>query len=187
MACHPGREPEFRDSIMRALDYAGALGCPRLHVMAGMVPPGVAQGTLTGLYAINLAWAAERAIAQGVKCCIEPINQRDMPGYALTGIANGIQVIEAVGPDRLGLQFDLYHTQITEGDLVPRARAALPYIAHMQVADTPGRNEPGTGEVNWPFVFAQLDAMGYRGWIGCEYRPAGETLAGLSWFAPYKD
>jgi hydroxypyruvate isomerase len=187
MACHPGREPEFRDSIMRALDYAGALGCPRLHVMAGMVPPGVAQGTLTSLYAINLAWAAERAIAQGVKCCIEPINQRDMPGYALTGIANGIQVIEAVGPDRLGLQFDLYHTQITEGDLVPRARAALPYIAHMQVADTPGRNEPGTGEVNWPFVFAQLDAMGYRGWIGCEYRPAGETLAGLSWFAPYKD
>jgi hydroxypyruvate isomerase len=187
MACHPGREPEFRDSIMRALDYAGALGCPRLHVMAGMVPPGVAQGTLTSLYAINLAWASERAIAQGVKCCIEPINQRDMPGYALTGIANGIQVIEAVGPDRLGLQFDLYHTQITEGDLVPRARAALPYIAHMQVADTPGRNEPGTGEVNWPFVFAQLDAMGYRGWIGCEYRPAGETLAGLSWFAPYKD
>jgi hydroxypyruvate isomerase len=187
MACHPGREPEFRDSIMRALDYAGALGCPRLHVMAGMVPPGVAQGTLTSLYAINLAWASERAIAQGVKCCIEPINQRDMPGYALTGIANGIQVIEAVGPERLGLQFDLYHTQITEGDLVPRARAALPYIAHMQVADTPGRNEPGTGEVNWPFVFAQLDAMGYRGWIGCEYRPAGETLAGLSWFAPYKD
>jgi hydroxypyruvate isomerase len=110
-----------------------------------------------------------------------------MPGYALTGIANGIQVIEAVGPDRLGLQFDLYHTQITEGDLVPRARAALPYIAHMQVADTPGRNEPGTGEVNWPFVFAQFDEMGYRGWIGCEYRPAGETLAGLSWFAPYKD
>jgi hydroxypyruvate isomerase len=187
MACHPGREQEFRDSIMRALDYAGALGCPRLHVMAGMVPPGVAQGTLTSLYAINRAWAAERAIAQGVKCCIEPINQRDMPGYALTGIANGIQVIEAVGPDRLGLQFDLYHTQITEGDLVPRARAALPYIAHMQVADTPGRNEPGTGEVNWPFVFAQLDEMGYRGWIGCEYRPAGETLAGLSWFAPYKD
>ena len=187
MAAIPGREQEFRDSIMRALDYAGALGCPRLHVMAGMLPPGVAQGTLTSLYAINLAWAAERAMAQGVKCCIEPINQRDMPGYALTGIANAIQVIEAVGPERLGLQFDLYHTQITEGDLVPRARAALPYIAHMQVADTPGRNEPGTGEVNWPFVFAQLDEMGYRGWIGCEYRPAGETLAGLSWFAPYKD
>ena len=186
MACHPGREQEFRDGIMRALDYAGELGCPRLHVMAGMVPAGVAQGTLTALYSINLAWAAERAIAQGVKCVIEPINQRDMPGYALTGIANGIAVIEAVGPERLGLQFDLYHTQITEGDLVPRARAALPYIAHIQVADTPGRHEPGTGEVNWPFVFAALDEMGYRGWIGCEYRPKGETLAGLDWFAPYK-
>ena len=182
----PGRRQEFRDGIMRALDYAGALGCPRLHVMAGMMPPGVAQGTLAGTYAINLAWAAERAIAQGVTCVIEPINQRDMPGYALTGTANAVAVIEAVGRDRLGLQFDLYHTQITEGDLVPRARALLPWIAHMQVADTPGRNEPGTGEVNWPFVFGEIDKMGFEGWIGCEYRPKGETVAGLGWFAPYK-
>ena len=182
----PGRQQEFRDGIMQALDYAGALGCPRLHVMAGMVPTGVSQGTLTCLYAINLAWAAERAIAQGVTCVIEPINQRDMPGYALTGTANAVAAIEAVGRDRLGLQFDLYHTQITEGDLVPRARALLPYIAHMQVADTPGRNEPGTGEVNWPFVFAEIDAMDFTGWIGCEYRPKGETVAGLGWFAPYK-
>ena len=186
LACIPGRGQEFRDGIMKALDYAAALECPRLHVMAGMMPAGVAQGTVTCLYAINLAWAAEKAIAQGVTCVIEPINQRDMPGYALTGTANAVAVIEAVGPERLGLQFDLYHTQITEGDLVPRARALLPHIAHMQVADTPGRHEPGTGEVNWPFVFGQLDAMGYRGWIGCEYRPAADTLAGLGWYAPYK-
>jgi hydroxypyruvate isomerase len=186
LAALPGRQQEFRDGIRKALDYAGALGCARLHVMAGIVPPGVAQGTLTALYAINLAWAAEQAIAQGVKCVIEPINQRDMPGYALTGTANAVQVIEAVGPDRLGLQFDLYHTQITEGDLVPRMQALLPYIAHMQVADTPGRNEPGTGEINWPFVFDAIDAAGYRGWIGCEYRPKGETLAGLGWLAPYR-
>ncbi|RVT95437.1 hydroxypyruvate isomerase family protein [Rhodovarius crocodyli] len=182
----PGRQQEFRDGILKALDYAGELGCPRIHVMAGMVPPGVSQGTLTCLYAINLAWATEKAIAQGVKCVIEPINQRDMPGYALTGVANGIAAIEAVGPDRLGLQFDLYHTQITEGDLVPRMKAALPYIAHMQVADTPGRNEPGTGEVNWDFVFREIDAAGYRGWIGCEYRPKGETNAGLGWFQPWR-
>ena len=182
----PGRQQEFRDGILRALDYAGTLGCPRLHVMAGMTPAGVAPGTLNGLYAVNLAWAAERAMAQGVTCVIEPINQRDMPGYALTGTANAVAVIEAVGRDRLGLQFDLYHTQITEGDLVPRARALLPWIKHMQVADTPGRHEPGTGEVNWPFVFAQIDEMGFDGWIGCEYRPAGDTLAGLGWFAPYK-
>jgi hydroxypyruvate isomerase len=186
MAALPGRQQEFRDGILKALDYAGELGCPRIHVMAGMVPAGVNQGTLTCLYAINLAWAAEKAIAQGVKCVIEPINQRDMPGYALTGVANGIAAIEAVGPDRLGLQFDLYHTQITEGDLVPRMKAALPYIAHMQVADTPGRNEPGTGEVNWDFVFKEIDAAGYRGWIGCEYRPKGETNAGLGWFQPWR-
>ncbi len=186
MACLPGRALEFRDSIMKALDYAAALGCPRLHVMAGMSPAGVAPATMTGLYAINLAWAAERAIAQGVTCVIEPINQRDMPGYSLTGTANAVAVIEAVGPERLGLQFDLYHTQITEGDLVPRMQALLPYIAHMQVADTPGRHEPGTGEVNWPFVFKAIDDGGYRGWIGCEYRPAGDTVAGLGWFQPYK-
>ncbi|NCY26831.1 MAG: hydroxypyruvate isomerase [Alphaproteobacteria bacterium] len=186
MACIPGRGQEFRDSIMKALDYAGVLGCPRLHVMAGMSPAGVAPATMTGLYAINLAWAAERAIAQGVTCVIEPINQRDMPGYSLTGTANAVAVIEAVGPERLGLQFDLYHTQITEGDLVPRMQALLPYIAHMQVADTPGRHEPGTGEVNWPFVFKAIDDGGYRGWIGCEYRPAGDTVAGLGWFQPYK-
>ena len=132
------------------------------------------------------AGSAARAIAQGVTCVIEPINQRDMPGYSLTGTANAVAVIEAVGPERLGLQFDLYHTQITEGDLVPRMQALLPYIAHMQVADTPGRHEPGTGEVNWPFVFKAIDDAGYRGWIGCEYRPAGDTVAGLGWFQPYK-
>ncbi|MCX7932519.1 MAG: hydroxypyruvate isomerase family protein [Rhodovarius sp.] len=186
LACHPGRQQEFRDGILRALDYAGELRCPRLHVMAGIMPPGVAPATLSAVYAINLAWAAERAIAEGVTCVIEPINQRDMPGYALTGTAAAVQVIEAVGRDRLGLQLDLYHTQISEGDLVPRARALLPYIAHMQVADTPGRHEPGTGEVNWPFVFAEIDAMGYQGWIGCEYRPKAGTLEGLSWFAPYR-
>lgn len=183
-AALPGRQQEFRDGILKALDYAAELGCPRLHVMAGMTP--AAAGTPGPLYAINLAWAAERAVAAGVKCVIEPINQRDMPGYALTGTARAIAVIEAVGADRLGLQFDLYHTQITEGDLVPRARAVLPHIAHMQVADTPGRHEPGTGEVNWPFVFGEIDAMGFTGWIGCEYRPKGDTLAGLDWFAPYK-
>jgi len=186
MAALPGREAEFDDGIARALDYAGALGCARLHVMAGIAPAGVPPGTLTATYAINLARAAERAIAQGVKCVIEPINQRDMPGYSLTGTANAAAVIEAVGPERLGLQFDLYHCQVTEGDLVPRMRALLPLISHMQVADTPGRHEPGTGEVNWPFVFAAIDEAGYRGWIGCEYRPQGETEAGLGWLAPYR-
>jgi hydroxypyruvate isomerase len=187
IAALPGREQEFRDGVRRALDYAAVLSCRRLHLMAGIMPPGAKQGTLTCLYAINLAWAAEECAKVGVKPVIEPINQRDMPGYALTGIAHAVQVIEAVGPDRLGLQFDLYHTQVTEGDLVKRLEAVLPYVAHIQCADTPGRNEPGTGEIAYPFVFRRIDEMGYRGWIGCEYRPAGETTAGLSWFAPYKD
>ncbi|WP_426957197.1 2-oxo-tetronate isomerase [Muricoccus radiodurans] len=182
----PGRQAEFRDAIDRALDYAAALGCPRLHVMAGLAPDGVSRDTLTATYATNLAWAAERAAPLGVKPVIEPINHRDIPRFFLNTTAQAAAIIESVGPERLGLQFDLYHTQVTEGDVVRRFEALLPFIAHAQVADTPGRNEPGTGEVNWPFVFRRLDAMGYRGWIGCEYRPAGETEAGLGWYAPYR-
>ena len=182
----PGREGDFRDGIARALDYAGALGCPRLHVMAGNAPEGTSRDALAARYAANLDWAAGQLAPHGVKPVIEPINGRDMPAFFLRTTAQAVAVIEAVGPDRLGLQYDLYHTQITEGDLVKRAERLLPYIAHMQVADVPARNEPGTGEVAWPFVFDRLDVMGYRGWIGCEYRPAGNTEAGLSWFAPYR-
>ena len=182
----PGRESEFRDGIARALDYAGALGCPRLHVMAGNAPAGLSRDALAARYAANLDWAAGQLTPAGIKAVIEPINARDMPAFFLRTTAQAVAVIEAVGPDRLGLQFDLYHTQITEGDLTKRAEALLPLIAHMQVADVPGRNEPGTGEVHWPFVFDRLDAIGYRGWIGCEYRPAGITEDGLSWFAPYR-
>jgi hydroxypyruvate isomerase len=186
IASLPGRQAEFRDAIALGLDYAGALGCPRLHVMAGLVPEGAARDTLTATYATNLAWAAERCAPAGVKPVIEPINHRDIPGFFLNTTVQAAAIIHAIGPERLGLQFDLYHTQITEGDVTRRFEALLPLIAHAQVADTPGRHEPGTGEVNWPFVFGRLDAMGYRGWIGCEYRPAGNTEQGLGWFAPYK-
>ncbi|HEY8610080.1 MAG TPA: 2-oxo-tetronate isomerase [Roseomonas sp.] len=186
LAALPGREAEFRDAIARALDYAGTLGCPRLHVMAGLAPQGVARDTLLATYAANLAWAAERCAAQRVKPLIEPINHHDIPGYVLNTTTQAAAIIEAIGPERLGLQFDLYHTQVTEGDVTRRFEALLPLIAHAQVADTPGRHEPGTGEVNWPFVFDRIDAMGYRGWIGCEYRPAGATEQGLGWFAPYR-
>jgi hydroxypyruvate isomerase len=185
-AALPGRQAEFRDGIARALDYAAALECPRLHVMAGLAPAGVPHDTLTATYAANLAWAAEACAKLGVKPVIEPINHRDIPGFFLNTTDQAAAIIQAIGPDRIGMQFDLYHCQITEGDIVKRVEKHLPLIAHMQVADNPGRNEPGTGEVNWPFVFARIDALGFRGWIGCEYRPAGETLAGLGWFAPYK-
>jgi len=187
LAALPGRQAEFRDALSKALDYAQALSCPRLHIMAGLAPAGVARTTLLATYAANLAHAAEACGPLGIKPIIEPINHRDIPGYILNTTTEAAEIIAAIGPERLGLQFDLYHCQITEGDLVPRFERLLPFIAHAQVADTPGRHEPGTGEVNWPFVFARLDALGYRGWIGCEYRPAGATLDGLGWFAPYRE
>ena len=186
MAALPGRQGEFRDAIRIALDYAAALECPRLHVMAGLAPAGVARDTLTATYGANLAWAADECAKIGVKPVIEPINHRDIPGFFLNTTDQAAAIIAAVGPERLGMQFDLYHCQITEGDIVKRVEKHLPLIAHMQVADNPGRNEPGTGEVNWPFVFDAIDGLGFRGWIGCEYRPRGETLAGLGWFAPYR-
>ena len=187
MAAIPGKQAAFRDSIKLALEYATTLACPRLHLMAGLKPEGVAHDTLTAVYGANLAYAAEECAKAGVKPIIEPINHRDIPGFFLNTTDQAAAIIAAVGPEKLGMQFDLYHCQITEGDVVKRVEKHLPLIAHMQVADTPGRHEPGTGEVNWPFVFKTIDALGFRGWIGCEYRPAGDTLAGLSWFAPYKD
>ncbi|HEY4251137.1 MAG TPA: 2-oxo-tetronate isomerase [Roseomonas sp.] len=186
IAALPGRQAEFRDAIRKGLDYAAALSCPRLHVMAGLAPAGAAHDTLTATYGANLAWAAEEAAKLGVKPVIEPINHRDIPGFFLNTTDQAAAIINAVGPDLVGMQFDLYHCQITEGDIVKRVEKHLPLIAHMQVADNPGRNEPGTGEVNWPFVFKTIDGLGFRGWIGCEYRPAGETVAGLGWYAPYK-
>ncbi|PZW48696.1 hydroxypyruvate isomerase [Humitalea rosea] len=185
-ACIPGRREEFRESVKKALEYATALSCPRLHLMAGLAPAGVAHDTLTGTYVANLDWAADLCAAAGVKPVIEPINHRDIPGLFLNTMDQGAAVIAAVGPERLGLQFDLYHCQVTEGDIVKRVEKHLPIIAHMQVADVPARNEPGTGEVNWGFVFRRIDELGFRGWIGCEYRPAGETVAGLGWFAPWR-
>ena len=186
-AALPGRGAEFRDAVKRALEYSTALSCPLLHVMAGLAPAGMGRDRMLATYAVNLAWAAEECAKAGVKPIIEPINHRDIPGFFLNTTAQAAEVIEALGgPERVGLQFDLYHCQITEGDLVPHAERLRPLVAHMQVADTPGRHEPGTGEVNWPFVFRRLDEIGYDCWIGCEYRPAGGTEDGLGWFAPYR-
>ena len=184
LAALPGRQAEFRDGIQRALDYAVALDCPLVHVMAG-IPHGVAHVTAAALYAANLAWAGERALAAGKRIVIEPINHRDMPGFHLNTVEQGAAVVDAIGVDRLGLQFDIYHCQVTQGDVTKRMEALMPVIAHMQIADVPARNEPGTGEIGWDFVFHRIDALGYQGWVGCEYRPAGETVAGLAWRQRY--
>jgi hydroxypyruvate isomerase len=177
----PGRQSEFHEAVKRALDYAAELECRHVHCMAGIPGPDVAPGTAAALFAANLAWATERASPAGVKLVIEPINHRDMPGYFLNTQAQGAAVIEAIGRDRLGLQFDLYHVQITEGDISKRMEKHMPIISHMQIADVPARNEPGTGEIGWAYLFRRMDELGYTGWVGCEYRPAGDTVAGLGW------
>jgi hydroxypyruvate isomerase len=180
LASLPGRQQEFRDGIHKALEYATVLDCPIVHVMAG-IPTGVAPVTAAALYAANLAWAAEQAVGAGKKLVIEPINHRDMPGYYLNTVEQGAAIVEAIGRDRLGLQFDIYHCQVTQGDVTKRLETLFPVVAHIQIADVPARNEPGTGEIGWDYVFKRIDALGYAGWVGCEYRPAGDTVAGLAW------
>ena len=185
MACLPGRQAEFREGVKKALDYAAALDCRLVHCMAGLMPAGLSMTTATAIYAANLAWATEQAKAAGVKVAIEPINHRDMPGYFLNTQAQGAAIVDAIGRDRLGLQFDVYHVQVTEGDITRRMEQFMPVIVHMQVADVPARNEPGTGEIGWQYVFRRMDELGYQGWVGCEYRPVGDTAAGLDWRGPF--
>jgi hydroxypyruvate isomerase len=181
IASLPGRQGEFREGVKRALDYAAALDCRLVHCMAGIVPADVSPTTAAAVYAANLAWAAEQASPAGVKLVIEPINHRDMPGYYLHTQAQGAAIVDAIGRERLGLQFDVYHVQVTQGDITKRMEQFMPVIAHVQIADVPARNEPGTGEIGWRYVFRRMDELGYQGWVGCEYRPAGETVAGLGW------
>ncbi len=185
MAILPGREAEFRAGVAKAIDYCTHLGCPQLHCMAGLVPAGVTPAALRDTYIANVSYAAAETAKAGLKLLIEPINPRDIPGYYLNTSQQAIEIIDAVGAGNLLLQYDIYHMQIVEGDLAPTMERLLPRIGHMQLADTPGRHEPGTGEINYPFLFGHADRIGYQGWIGCEYRPAGDTVAGLTWLKPY--
>src|SRR5438067_737737 len=185
MACLPGRVAAFRDGVSQALDYAVALDCKLVHVMAGVPPADLPYDTALALYAANLAWAGERALSVGVKLVIEPLNPRDAPGYLLRTQEQGAAIVTAIGRDRLGLQFDLYHCQTAQGDVTTRLAALMPVIDHMQLADVPGRHEPGTGEIGWEFVFRRIDELGYAGWIGCEYQPQAGTVEGLAWRRRY--
>jgi hydroxypyruvate isomerase len=184
-ACLPDRADMFRDSLDQALDYAVALDCKLVHVMGGVPPAGLAYETALAHYAVSLAWAGERARAAGVKLVIEPLNPRDAPGYILRTQEQGAAIVAAIGRDRLGLQFDVYHCQTAQGDVTTRLAALLPFIDHMQFADVPGRHEPGTGEIGWEFVFRRIDELGYAGWLGAEYAPLGDTVEGLGWRRRY--
>jgi hydroxypyruvate isomerase len=184
-ACLPGRDGDFRDSLDQALDYATALDCKLVHVMAGVPPADLPRDTALALYAANLAWAGERALSAGVRLVIEPLNPRDAPGYLLCTQEQGAAIVNAIGRDRIGLQFDIYHCQTAQGDVTTRLEKLLPVVAHMQFADVPGRHEPGTGEIGWEFVFRRVDELGYAGWVCAEYTPAGDTVAGLTWRQRY--
>lgn len=181
LACVPGREADFARAVEETADYAAALGVTRVNVLSGRVPGGVVRESAMATLVHNLRHAADRLAPLGVTVMVEPCNGRDVPRYLVQRTSHAIEAIDAAGRDNLAVQFDFYHRQIVEGDLIEGFRAALPRIAHVQFADTPGRHEPGTGEINYPAVFAAIDASGYAGWVGAEYRPSGTTADSLGW------
>jgi hydroxypyruvate isomerase len=192
LACLPGREAEFRAGFAKALEYAHALNCPRIHVMAGLAPAGMGRAALQATYEANLAWAAEQALSDGRDVLIEPINQRDIPGFFLNRQDEAHRIVQAVSAPNLKVQFDLYHCQIVEGDVATKIRHYLPSgrVGHIQVAGVPERHEPNIGELNYDYLFTVIDEVtktsGWDGWVGCEYRPkrgavADGTSQGLGW------
>ena len=182
----PGREAEFHAGITRALEYVAAGGCRKVHVMAGLLPPGVARDRHLEKYVSNLAHAANLMAEVGVTVMIEPINTRvDVPGYLLDSTQLAVECIRAANCPNIKLQYDVYHMQIMEGDLMRSIERLLPWIGHIQIADNPGRHEPGTGEIAFERLLRHIDAIGYDGHVGCEYLPAKGTVEGLGWARPW--
>ena len=187
IACHPDRVDEFRAGVATAITYAKALGVKQLNCLAGKTPPGVSEEVLKQTFVSNLRFAAAELKQAGLNLLIEPINTFDIPGFYLNRTAQAIAILDEVGAGNAFVQYDIYHAQRTEGELAGTMQKHLPRIGHIQLADNPGRNEPGTGEINYPFLFAHLEKLGYGGWIGCEYKPATTTEAGLGWLNPTHD
>ena len=197
ITCIPGREDEFRAGVALALDYAQALDCPRIHLMAGLLPAGVSREAAQRTYVANLRWAAAEAARHGRDVLIEPINTRDIPGFFLNRQDQAHALVAEVGASNIKVQMDLYHCQIVEGDVAIKIRQYLPTgrVGHFQIAGVPERHEPDIGEVNYPYLFGVIDEVaaqcGWDGWIGCEYKPKrggqpGGTSAGLGWFGAYR-
>lgn len=182
LACLPQRQGEFAESVEQALDYAMVLDCERVHCLAGLRPAGCDEAMLETTFVANLRHAADRFATIGATVMIEPINSRiDMPGYWLDDVSKGFRLLQAVDRSNVKLQLDLYHAQIIQGDLARTIEANIDHIGHVQIADNPGRHEPGSGEIHYPFLFDLLDRLGYSGWVGCEYKPQTTTEAGLGW------
>jgi len=186
IAADPGRVAEFRAGVARAIEYATTLQVPRLNCLAGKLPPGVSAANARATLVVNLRHAAAALHEAGLTLLIEPINRFDVPGFVLQRSDDAVQLMDEVGAPNLQLQYDVYHQQRTEGELAATIERLLPRIGHIQVADNPGRHEPGTGEIAWPFLFAHLDRIGYRGHVGCEYKPAAGTEAGLGWMERFQ-
>ncbi|WP_428423750.1 hydroxypyruvate isomerase [Pararhizobium sp.] len=183
IAVLPDRVDEFRRGVALAIDYATALGCTQINCLSGIAPVGVSDDVLRATFVANLRLAASELGKHGIRLLIEPINRFDIPGFYLNTVEQAASIIKETGSDNLFIQYDLYHQQRTEGELIGTFKKYRAQIAHVQLADNPGRNEPGTGEINYPFVFEALDAAGYDGFIGCEYKPRTTTSEGLGWLA----
>ena len=181
IACHPDRVEEFRAGVERAIAYAQTLGVKQLNCLVGKAPAGVPESVLRETLVANLRHAASRLKAAGLRLLVEPINNYDIPGFYLSRTQQALDLLDEVGADNAFVQYDIYHAQRTEGELAATLQKHLARIGHVQLADNPGRNEPGTGEINYAFLFRHLDRIGYDGWVGCEYKPASTTEAGLGW------
>ena len=185
IGCLPDRVDEFRASVELAIRYGQALGCTKINCLAGIAPAGADPVGLGATLVANLRYAAPRLADAGIKLLLEPINLRDMPGFFVSTTHHAERILDAVGSDNLYVQYDIYHAQVMQGDLIATYARLSDRIAHIQIADNPGRNEPGTGEINYAFVLPELDRLGYDGFIGCEYKPKTGTRAGLGWMRPY--
>lgn len=181
IACHPDRVDEFRAGVARGIEYAQVLGVKQLNCLAGKTPAGVPDALLRQTIVNNLRYAAAEFKKAGMRVLVEPINTFDIPGFYIHRTEQALGVLDEVGADNVFVQYDIYHAQRMEGELAATMQKHLGRIGHMQLADNPGRHEPGTGEINYAFLFAHLDRIGYQGWIGCEYKPATTTVAGLGW------
>jgi hydroxypyruvate isomerase len=185
IACIPSRVSEFRNGVAQAIEYARALGCRRINCLSGIAPHGIAEALARKTFVSNLRYTAGELERAGILLVIEPLNTRDVPGNYLRYSGQALALIDEAKVANVKLQYDMYHMQIMEGDLARTIEENLARIGHMQVADVPGRHEPGTGEINYPFLFDWIDRLGYEGWIGCEYAPAGRTAEGLAWIKPW--
>ena len=181
IACLPGREGEFQDGVGKAITYAKTLGCKQLNCLAGLTPFDQSLEAVEKTLTDNLAFAAAELAKEGITLLVEPLNNKDIAGFHLVGSNQTIELIDRVGHPNIMLQYDIYHMQRMEGELSNTIKNLLDRIGHMQLADNPGRHEPGTGEINYPNLFKFIDSIGYQGWIGCEYIPAGKTHEGLTW------